>query len=70
VLDKKDRVREHKQMSARTGEEEGELEQEKVVWDYYGPAWTKIMQTMRKEKDRRHHELLLIDRRVMGITNR
>jgi len=57
-------------MSARTGEEEGELEQEKVVWDYYGPAWTKIMQTMRKEKDRRHHELLLIDRRVMGITNR
>ena len=42
---------------------EGILEREKVAWDYYGPAWMRILSQIRKEKDQRRHELLLIDRR-------
>ena len=44
------------------------LEQERLAWDYYGPAWTRIMQTIRKEKDQRRHELLLLDRRKQNLT--
>jgi len=40
------------------------LEQERVD----GPAWTRIMQTIRKEKDQRHHELLLLDRRKQKLS--
>jgi hypothetical protein len=42
---------------------EGRLEQERVAWDYYGPAWMRVLNQIRKEKDQRRHELLLIDRR-------
>ena len=39
------------------------LEQERIAWDYYGPAWMRILNQIRKEKDQRRHELLLIDRK-------
>jgi hypothetical protein len=42
---------------------EGRLEQERVAWDYYGPAWMRILNQIRNEKDQRRHELLVIDRR-------
>ena len=39
------------------------LEQEKIAWDYYGPAWMRVLKQIRREKDQRRHELLMIDRR-------
>ena len=39
------------------------LEQEHIAWDYYGPAWMGILKQIRREKDQRRHELLMIDRR-------
>jgi hypothetical protein len=38
-------------------------EQERVAWDYYGPAWMRILKQIRREKDQRRHELFVIDRR-------
>src|SRR5262249_44173634 len=39
-----------------------------IFSDPDGPAWTRIMQTIRKEKDQRHHELLLLDRRKQKLS--
>ncbi len=39
------------------------LEQERVAWDFYGPAWMRILRQISREKDQRRHELLVIDRR-------
>ncbi|MGA9150554.1 MAG: hypothetical protein WBZ36_08250 [Candidatus Nitrosopolaris sp.] len=40
------------------------LEQERNhQWNNYGPAWHSLMNNMKKEKDQRRHELLLLDRR-------
>src|SRR5215469_9238841 len=47
---------------------EERLEQEKVAWDYYGPAWMRILKQTRKEKDERRHELLMIDRRKQKLS--
>jgi hypothetical protein len=44
------------------------LRQEKVAWDYYGPAWMRILKQMRREKDQRRHELLVIDRRKQKLS--
>jgi hypothetical protein len=46
--------------------EEG-LRQEKIAWDYYGPVWMRILKQMRREKDQRRHELLVIDRRKHAV---
>ena len=43
------------------------LEQERVAWDYYGPAWMRILNQMKKEKDQRRHELFLMDRRKIKL---
>ena len=32
------------------------LEQEKIAWDYYGPAWMRVLKQIRREKDQRRHE--------------
>jgi hypothetical protein len=42
--------------------------QEKIAWDYYGPAWMRILKQMRREKDQRRHELLVIDRRKQKLS--
>jgi len=42
--------------------------QEKIAWDYYGPAWIRILKQMRREKDQRRHELLVIDRRKQKLS--
>ena len=42
---------------------EERLEQEKIAWDYYGPAWMRVLKQIRREKDQRRHELFVIDRR-------
>jgi len=47
---------------------EERLEQEKVAWDYYGPAWMGILKQIRREKDQRRHELLVIDRRKQKLS--
>jgi hypothetical protein len=47
----------------RLGTIEARLEQEKIAWDYYGHGWTRVLNQIRREKDQRRHELLLIDRR-------
>ena len=44
------------------------LEQERVAWDYYGPAWMRILNQIRREKDQRRHELLVIDRRMEKLS--
>jgi hypothetical protein len=44
------------------------LEQERVAWDYYGPAWMRIIKQIRREKDQRRHELLVIDRRKQKLS--
>src|SRR5262249_33122944 len=46
---------------------EERLRQEKVAWDYYGPAWMGILKQIRREKDQRRHELLVIDRRKQKL---
>jgi hypothetical protein len=43
------------------------LEQERVAWDYYGPAWMWILNQISREKDQRRHELLVIDRRKQKL---
>jgi hypothetical protein len=47
---------------------EERLRQEKVAWDYYGPAWMGILKQIRREKDQRRHELLVIDRRKQKLS--
>src|SRR5215472_14749011 len=44
------------------------LEQERIAWDYYGPAWMRILNQIRREKDQRRHELLVIDRRKQKLS--
>ena len=44
------------------------LEQERIAWDYYGPAWMRILKQIRREKDQRRHELLVIDRRKQKLS--
>ena len=39
------------------------LEQERVAWEFYGPARMRILKEIRREKYHRLHELLVIDRR-------
>ena len=46
---------------------EERLRQEKIVWNYYGPAWMRILKQIRTEKDQRRHELLVIDRRKDSV---
>ena len=36
--------------------------------DYYGPAWMGILKQIRREKDQRRHELLVIDRRKQKLS--
>ncbi len=45
------------------------LEQECIAWDYYGPAWMGILKQIRREKDQRRHELLVIDRRKQKLSD-
>lgn len=40
---------------------------ERRAWDYYGFAWTKIQNRIDLEKQQRHHEFLLIDRRKQKL---
>ncbi len=47
---------------------EERLEQEKIAWDHYGPAWMGILKQIRREKDQRRHELLVIDRRKQKLS--
>lgn len=47
---------------------EERLEQGKVAWDYYGPAWMGILKQIRREKDQRRQELLVIDRRKQKLS--
>ena len=47
---------------------EERLRQEKVACDYYGPAWMRILKQIRREKDQRRHELLMIDRRKQKLS--
>jgi hypothetical protein len=47
---------------------EERLRQEKIAWDYYGPAWMRIIKQIRREKDQRRHELLVIDRRKQKLS--
>jgi hypothetical protein len=44
------------------------LEQERIAWDYYGSAWMGILKQIRREKDQRRHELLVIDRRKQKLS--
>ena len=44
------------------------LEQERIAWDYYGPAWMGILKQIRREKDQRRHELMVIDRRKQKLS--
>ena len=44
------------------------LEQERISWDHYGPAWMGILKQIRREKDQRRHELLVIDRRKQKLS--
>lgn len=44
------------------------LEQERIAWDHYGPAWMGILKQIRREKDQRRHELLVIDRRKQKLS--
>jgi hypothetical protein len=41
-------------LSIKVGEVK--LEQERIAWDYYGPAWIRILNQIGREKDRRRHE--------------
>ena len=43
-------------------------EQERIAWDYYGSAWMGILKQIRREKDQRRHELLVIDRRKQKLS--
>jgi len=47
---------------------EERLRREKVAWDCYGPAWMRILKQIRREKDQRRHELLMIDRRKQKLS--
>jgi hypothetical protein len=42
-------------------------EQERNQWSYYGPAWMGVLRQITREKDQRHHELLVIDRRKQRL---
>jgi len=44
------------------------LEQERIAWDYYGHAWMRILKQIRKEKDQRRHELLMIYRQRQKLS--
>jgi hypothetical protein len=44
------------------------LEQERIAWDYYGRDWMGILRQIRREKDQRRHELLVIDRRKQKLS--
>jgi hypothetical protein len=44
------------------------LEEEKAVWPCFGPGWTRVMVQIRNEKDQRHHELLVINRRKQKLS--
>jgi hypothetical protein len=44
------------------------LEQERIAWDHYGAAWMGILKQIRREKDQRRHELLVIDRRMQKLS--
>jgi hypothetical protein len=46
---------------------EERLRQEKK-WDYYGPAWMGMLKQIRREKEQRRHELLVIDRRKQKLS--
>jgi len=47
---------------------EEKLEQERIAWDYYEPAWMRILKQIRKEKHQRCHELLMVDRRRQKLS--
>ena len=47
---------------------EERLRQIKVAWDYYGPAWMRILKQIRREKDQRRHELLVRDRHKQKLS--
>ena len=44
------------------------FERERIAWEYYGRAQDRILAQIRKEKDQRRHELLLIARREVKLT--
>jgi hypothetical protein len=47
---------------------EEKLEMERLAWDSFGPGWTRVQDQIKREKDQRHHELLVIDRRKGKIS--
>ena len=47
---------------------EEKLEDERVAWQYFGPGWTRVLDQIKREKDQRHHELLVIDRRKQKLS--
>jgi hypothetical protein len=40
---------------------------ERRAWDYYGFAWSRILEQIKHEKCQRKHELFLIDRRKQKL---
>ncbi len=47
---------------------EERLRPEKIAWDYYGPAWMGILKQIKRERDQRRHELLVIGRRKQKLS--
>jgi hypothetical protein len=45
----------------RESEIEARFEKEKIAWEYYGQAQTRILNLIRREKDQRRHELIMIN---------